>query len=116
MWKKLFYLILIVAAGTAIWFAFAIWVGLYSIYSYPPTKEDHLGSTLIIQRDEWEPMFNSPDYVPPKREDKPQGAGWSKTDYTMRRPISRRTIIKLPYIEWAYQKSLPEKANEKKPK
>ena len=74
-----------------------------------------MGSTLIIQRDEWEPMFNSPDYVHPEQDEKPQGAGWSKKTYKMKRPVSRRTIVKLPYIDWAYQKSLSvEEKNKKK--
>jgi hypothetical protein len=36
MFKKLFYLLLILAGGTLIWFVFAVWVGLYSVYSCLP--------------------------------------------------------------------------------
>lgn len=113
MIKKLFYLILIVASGVAIWFAFAIWVGLYSIYSFPPSKEHPIGATLIIQHDEWEPMFNSPDYKAPKRDEPERGGmGWSKSTNRPKRPIPLRTIVELPYIEWAYKQSLqPQKTD-----
>ena len=116
MWKKIFYVILIVAAGIIIWFLFAIWIGLYSVYSIPPSKEDPNGATLIIHRDEWEPIFNSPDYVAPKRNEESQGMGWSKPMKIAKRPLPLRTIIKLPFIDWAYQKSLPEGEREKKKK
>lgn len=107
MFKKIFYLILIVAFGTAGWFAFAIWINLYSVYSYPPSKEHPEGVTLIIHRDEWEPHFNSPDYKPPKRKEPEKGEmGYSKSSSRPKRPIHLRTIVKLPYVEWAYKKSL----------
>jgi len=111
MIKKLFYLILIVAAGFVGWFAFAIWIDLYSVYSYPPSKENPKGATLIIHRDEWEPKFNSPDYKAPKRDEGERGgAGWSKSTGRPKRPIPLRTIVKLPYIDWAYKKSIePQK-------
>lgn len=111
MIKKLFYLILIVAVGVAGWFAFAIWIDLYSVYSYPPSKDYPEGATLIIHREEWEPKFNSPDYKPPRRiEPEKGGMGYSKSSGRPKRPIHLRTIVKLPYIEWAYKKSLePQK-------
>ena len=111
MIKKLFYLILIVAMGVAGWFAFAIWIDLYSVYSYPPSKEYPKGVTLIIHRDEWEPKFNSPDYKPPARSEAEKGEmGYSKSSSRPKRPIPLRTIVKLPYVEWAYKKSLqPQK-------
>lgn len=107
MIKKLFYLILIVALGVAGWFAFAIWIELYSVYSYPPSKEHPEGATLIIRRAEWEPRFNSPDYKEPVR-DEPgrREMGYSKSSGRPKAPIPMRTIVKLPYIEWAYKKSL----------
>ena len=38
------------------------------------------------------------------------GMGWSKSADRPRRPIPLRTIVKLPYVEWAYKKSLePQK-------
>ena len=112
MVKKLFYVILIVAFGVAFWFGFAIWIGLYSIYSFPPSKEHPKGTTLIIKRDEWEPTFNSPDYKAPVRTDEGDkgSIGWSRSTNRPRPPLPLRTIVKLPYIEWAYKKSLqPQK-------
>ena len=114
MFKKLFYLILLVAFGLGIWVGFALWTGIYSIYSYPPTLENPEGTTLLISRDPGEPMFNSPDAkTPPKK--KPQkntGIGFG-TPLKSKRPIDIRTIVTLPYIKWAYEKSLEEaKAGE----
>ncbi len=112
MFKKVFLLLLIVAAGTVLWFAFAIWIKLYNVYSYPPSKENPDGSTLIVYREEWEPMFNSPDYKAPARTEEKGGMGWSKSADRPKRPIPLRTIVKLPYIEWAYKRSLePQKVD-----
>jgi len=111
--KKIFAIVGLAAAGVLIWFAFAIWVGLYSFYSFPPSKEKPEGVTLIISRDEREPMFNSPEYNPPEIPEKQEG-GKSRIGFSnpnrLRRPLSIRTIVKLPYIEWTYKKSLqPQK-------
>jgi hypothetical protein len=114
MLKWLFILGLLVFAGTAVWTAFALWSGLYSVYSYPPGKDDPDGSTLIIKRDDDEPMYNSPDYVAPKekpREDK-EGVGFGKLKFVSKKPIGPRTVFTLPYIEWAYEQSLNEKQLE----
>jgi hypothetical protein len=106
MIKKLFYVVLIVVLGTVAWFAFAIWIELYSVYSYPPSKDHPEGATLIIKREEWEPKFNSPDYKAPPRDETKKGMGWSPSSGRPKTPIRLRTIVKLPYVEWAYQKSL----------
>jgi len=108
MIKKLFYLVLIVAVGVLIWGAFAIWTGLYSVYSFPPSKQLPEGRTLIVSRDPGEPMFNSPDYKPPEKkpaESKSGGIGFAPTP-KRKTPLEQRTIVELPYIEWAYKKSL----------
>lgn len=106
MIKKLAILILIVAAGVGIWVAFALWSGIYSIYTFPPGKEHPEGATLLVSRDEWEPMFNSPAYKPPPRDPgKTKGVSLGSIP-KLRRPLARRTIVALPYIEWAYKKSL----------
>ena len=110
--KKLFVLLLIVVIGTGIWFAFGLWTGIYSIYSYPPSKEHPDGATLIVSRSEWEPLFNSPDYQPPKREPKSQGTYSFEKVRVAPRPISARTIVTLPYIEWAYKKSVQPQKSE----
>lgn len=110
MIKKFIYLVLIVAAGVVLWFAFAIWIRLYNIYTYPPSKEHPEGATLIIHREEWEPMFLSPDYKEPVRDEEKGGAGWSSSSNRLKKPIAIRTIVKLPYVEWAYKRSLqPQK-------
>lgn len=103
--KKVFGFLLVVVVCVLVWFAFALWTGMYSVYSYPPTEKTD-GSTLIVSRDEDEPMFNSPDYKPPKKE-KPSGGmfGFEKMPKP-KVPIAERTIIRLPYIEWAYRRSL----------
>lgn len=111
--KKLSIFILVVVVGVLIWFAFGLWTGIYSIYSYPPSKEQPDGATLIVSRDEGEPMFNSPQYVPPKAA-AAQGGGVMSFEPTkrIRRPVETRTIVKLPYIEWAYKKSLEPQDTE----
>jgi hypothetical protein len=104
--KKLSILILIIAAGIGIWVVFALWSGIYSVYSFPPSKEHPDGATLLVSRDEWEPMFNSPQYRAPVREaGKTQGVTLGSAP-KLRRPLERRTIVTLPYVEWAYKKSL----------
>lgn len=106
-------LLTIVVVGTVIWFAFALWVGLYSVYSYPPSKEHPDGVTLIVNREEGEPTFNSPAYVPeqPKPTEPHSGIGFESSKRN-RRPPELRTVMELPYIEWAYKKSLPPEAKK----
>ena len=106
--KKLFYLALVVAIGAALWFVFAIWSGFYSVYSYPPSKENPKGSTLIVNREQREPMFNSPNYKPPKAapHEKGGGIGFGSSQGGATKPLDKRTILELPYVEWAYQQSL----------
>lgn len=105
--KRLFILVLVAAICAAIWFAFGIWSGMYSVYSYPPSTEHPDGATLIITREGREPAFNSPDVKlpPPPPKEKPSGLTFETTPKKIR-PVSERTILELPYIEWAYQKSL----------
>lgn len=106
MIKKLLITILVLAAGVLFWFTFAIWTGLYSVYSIPPSKANPDGATLIISRDENEPMFNSPQYKhPEKKREKTGGIGFGGAERP-KRPIDKRTLVELPYIDWAYQKSL----------
>lgn len=105
--KVLTWIVVIVLVGTVLWVAFGLWSGLYSVYSFPPSKEKPKGVTLLVSREEGEPMFNSPDYVPPpKKPVENQGMGFSTIEMP-KRPLRRRTIVELPYIEWAYKQSLP---------
>jgi hypothetical protein len=104
--KKLLLFVLIVAAGVGIWVAFALWTGIYSVYTYPPSKDHPKGSTLLVSRESGEPMFNSPRYVPPpKPVQKGGGIGFAPMPRASK-PLATRTIIELPYIEWAFKKSL----------
>jgi hypothetical protein len=105
--KKLSIFLLLVILGVALWFVFGLWIGLYSVYSYPPSTEHPEGATLIVSRDEWEPMFNSPDYKAPERTE-PANRGnitFAKAPRP-KRPIAVRTIVEFPFVEWAYHKSL----------
>jgi hypothetical protein len=112
--KKMLAFLAIVSLAVLIWFAFAIWTGLYAIYAIPPSPGEPDGSTLIVSRDEGEPMFDSPQYkAPPKKPEKTSGIGFGSS-YRPKRPLDQRTIVELPYIEWAYQKSL-EPATEDAP-
>ena len=113
MFKKLFYLVLLVALGIGIWVGFALWTGLYSVYSYPPSVEHPDGLTLLISRDAGEPAFNSPDAKKPpkKKPEKTSGIGFA-APIKSGRPVEIRTIAKIPYIKWAYEKSLEDPAAE----
>jgi hypothetical protein len=105
--KRLFSLALIILLGVVLWGVFAVWTGIYSIYSYPPSNDHPDGETLIVSRDQGEPMFNSPDYkaAPPKEEPKSGGLRFGTTKKPVR-PLQVRTIVSLPYVAWAYEKSL----------
>jgi hypothetical protein len=113
--KWLFILAFIVAIAGAFWVAFALWTGIYTVYTYPPSKAYPDGVTFLLQRDEGEPMFNSPAYVPPaKKAAPPPGTMTFESMPKAKRPVEKRTIIKLPYIEWAYEKSMEKPEPEKK--
>lgn len=104
--KIVLWIAVIVVVLALLWAAFGLWTGLYSIYTIPPSKDKPDGATLLVTREAGEPMFNSPDYVPPpKKPVEHQGMGFSTIEMP-KRPLHRRTIIELPYIEWAYKKSL----------
>jgi hypothetical protein len=105
--KRLFTLVLVIAVAAILWGVFAVWTGIYSVYSYPPSKDHPDGETLIVSRDQGEPMFNSPDYkpAPPKEEPKAGGLRFGTSKKPVR-PLQVRTIVSLPYITWAYKKSL----------
>lgn len=113
MIRKIFYFLLFVAAGVGIWGAFAIWTGIYSIYSIPPSRENPDGNTLVVSREEGEPMFNSPHYTPPKRKPTERSGLAFTSVQRPRKPLDQRTIVKLPYIEWAYKKSLEPQEESK---
>lgn len=109
--KKLFGFLLVVAIGVAIWVAFALWTGIYSVYTYPPGNEYPEGATFLISREEGEPTFNSPEWKPPKPEEKVAGEGQGGIKFESpirqkKKPVQTRIIVELPYIEWAYKRSL----------
>ena len=105
--KWILVLALILAICAVFWVGFALWTGIYSVYSYPPSKQHPEGVTLLVSRDEKEPMFNSPDYVPPKEKPVESSGGMSFGSIPRAKRLPEaRAIAKLPYIEWAYQKSL----------
>ncbi|HTY00796.1 MAG TPA: hypothetical protein VMG09_12275 [Bacteroidota bacterium] len=107
MLKKLVGFLVVVLLAGIFWFAFALWTGIYSVYSIPPTHDDPEGATYIVSREEGEPMFNSPQYVPPVRNVEPQTGIVRFSRVTKpKRPIQDRTIVQLPYIAWAFEKSV----------
>ncbi len=107
MLKWLVITALVLAACLVFWVVFALWTGIYSVYSYPPSKQHPEGVSLLVSRDEGEPTFNSPDYVAPKTPPREQSGGMSFESLPKaKRPPEIRTIVALPYVEWAYRKSL----------
>jgi hypothetical protein len=115
LFKWILILSVIIGLGTAIWTGFALWTGLYSVYSFPPSDEHPDGATLVIEREDGEPVFNSPDYIAPPRKKTPNkkgGVGFGKVEFRSMKPVSIRTVFTLPYVEYAYRKSLNEKQIE----
>ncbi len=111
MLKKFLIFLAFVGGGLLLWMVFGIWTGIYALYSIPPMTADHPdGATFIISRDPGEPMFYSPDTPPPKQKpsgERKRGIGFGAMPKA-KRPIDDRIILELPYIQWAYEKSLEE--------
>ncbi|MFN0158804.1 MAG: hypothetical protein ACKVRP_12125 [Bacteroidota bacterium] len=105
--KAILWLVIVVVIGSLVWAALGIWTGFYSLYSFPPSKEYKNGLTFLISRESTEPAFNSPDYTaPPRKDDKRKsGIGFADIKKT-KRPILSRVVVKLPYMPWAYRKSV----------
>jgi hypothetical protein len=105
--KLLFWILLVGLMALCGWVAFALWSGYYSVYSIPPSADDPDGVTMLVKREEGEPMFNSPAAPPlPK---KPQTRGGTisfQNSPKAKRPLAGRTVVRLPYLEWAYEQSL----------
>jgi len=105
--KTFFWLLLIALIGAIVWLVFALWTGLYSVYTIPPSREKPDGATLIVNREEGEPLFNSPEYRSPEKKAEPKKGGMSfQTIPKAKKPLKDRTILELPYIDWTYRKSL----------
>ncbi len=113
MFKKILFFLVVVVLAVLFWFGFALWTGLYSVYSYPPDAAHPDGVTYIVSREEGEPGFNSPSYKPPaKKEDRKTGGIVFSTPMKSKKPVETRIIVELPYIEWAYKKSLAPQKSE----
>jgi hypothetical protein len=113
--KRIFILAFILLIAAIFWGVFAIWTGIYSVYSYPPSFQHKGGATLIVSREQGEPMFNSPDrkHPQPKSDVKVGGLTFGTVKKSVQ-PVNERTLLELPYVEWAYKKSLePELPSEK---
>lgn len=115
MLKKLVGFLTLVLIAGIFWFVFALWTGIYSVYSVPPTHDNPDGATYIVSREEDEPTFNSPQYVAPEKKAEPQSGmiQFSRVP-SPKKSIQDRTIIELPYIAWAYEKSLEKPDSTKK--
>lgn len=113
MFKKLLFIIAVLLAAVVFWFGFALWTGIYSLYSYPPSRDDPDGRTLIVSREEGEPMFNSPSYTPPPKKEEPKSGVFNfEGQMRKKKAIDTRIIVELPYIEWAYKKSLQPQSTD----
>lgn len=111
--KIIAWILVLGTVGTIIWFALGIWMGVYSVYSYPPSRQYPDGVTMIVSREKREPAFNSPQHKPaPEKPAEKKGGMSFEPVAKPTRPLEERIIIKLPYVDWAYQKSLT-KASQK---
>jgi len=107
MFKKIVGFLIFVLLAGCFWFVFALWTGIYAVYSIPPTHEEPDGVTYIVSREEDEPIFNSPQYAAPERKAEPQSGviQFSRVPKP-KKSIQDRVIVELPYIAWAYEKSI----------
>lgn len=104
--KKILTFLTVIGAIALFWLVFALWTGLYSVYTFPPSKTEPTGKTLIVSREPGEPIFNSPEYTPPPKPKQTSGMIKFEAPLKAKKPLEQRTIVTLPYIDWAYQKSL----------
>lgn len=105
--RYLLTLVLLLIVVAMAWFAFGLWSGMYGIYSYPPSEGKDDGRTLIISRDEGERTWNSPNALKPIPKKEAKGGGLQfGTLKKPPRPVEKRIILELPYVGWAYRKSL----------
>ncbi len=111
MLKKTFGFLLVIAVIAVLWACFALWTGMYSVYSLPPSRQEPDGFTALVHREEGEPAFNSPDYVAPAPKKRAGGGIGFESVPKPKRPIAERTIVRLPFIDWAYKKSLEKPDN-----
>jgi hypothetical protein len=104
--KKLLVFLIVIAFAALFWVGFGLWAGLYAFYSIPPSEKAPDGKTLLVSRDENEPMFDSPDYVPPPPKPVENTGMFKFQSGRTKKPLEVRTIVELPYVEMAYKKSL----------
>ena len=106
--KFFFTLLTIIVIGVALWFPVALWAGFYSVYTIPPSKEYPRGTTLVVHREGAEPMFNSPEATPNKNEQRSERTRSERGVQELpKQSMRKRTVLELPYSDWAYRKSLP---------
>jgi hypothetical protein len=111
--KRFLFILSILVLAVLFWFGFGLWTGIYSVYSIPPGPGNPEGVTLIVSRDEGEPAFNSPQAkIPPKKVETKGGLGFGSAPRP-NRPLEKRTIVELPFVEWAYDQSLESVPAEK---
>jgi hypothetical protein len=109
----LFKLVLILAFGGFIFVGLMFWAKFWGIYSIPPSKEKPDGATWVVTREEDEPLMNAPDR-PVKyptegleEEEKPKRLkGIYEGEPVPKKPIEKRIIAKLPYINYFHEKAL----------
>jgi len=89
-----------------VWVAFAVitatvlfhmFLGLYTL---PPADAPPGGRTAIVWRAGGEPFFNSPDALCPRR-----GDASACRALALSRAPTRRTLLRMPYYDWAYRQS-----------
>jgi len=105
--RRLLTLVLLLLVIAIAWFAFGLWTGIYTVYSYPPSEGKDDGRTMIISRDPGERTWDSPNAPKPVPKKEAKGGGLQfGTLKKPPRPVETRIILELPYVEWAYRKSL----------
>lgn len=107
--KILFKVVLVCAAGVSLFTALMFGAKIWGIYSVPPTKEDRKGATLIVTRYDDEPFLNAVDRPrPPDTTEVEENPQWRMypTGPMKKRPVDKRTVVSLPYIEWIHKEAI----------
>lgn len=111
--RALFKLILVVAFGGLLFVGLMFWAKFWGIYSIPPSKERPDGATWVVTREEDEPLLNAPDRPvkypteAQEEEEKPKRLkGIYEGEPLAKKPVEKRIIAKLPYVEFLHEKAL----------
>ena len=113
--RRLFKLVLFLAFVGVLFVGLMFWAKFWGVYCIPPSEKNPEGVTLIVSREEDEPMLSASDRPIPKKDEEEDQPPRRRSMYEgtprQKPPIEKRIIFKLPFIEYVYEqtKVKPEK-------